>query len=426
MRRTIHKVWGNEFFKGGALITFASFVANILNYFFNVLAARALGPAGFGEISALFSYTAVFSIPMMVMSLVIINKIGARGNQAHSFALSLQEWFQHKLKKWSIVAIPAVLAIPFIPGFTNLTPISGYALIPYIVLNFLVAFYSSIMQGLQLFVWFSVITILTSTLKLSGALLVVAGVDGLTTVVVFLILSALLPNVAAYVILKKNSRHNKIILEKIDKRLSHALFNRYVIITALSILAITLFNNIDVIFVKKFFTATSAGIYSSWSLFAKIILYFMGPLSLVSFIFFSDKNSEKNHERILNLTLVILLFVGIASFLFYRYLSLEIIRLLFGNKFDAVAPYMASASLFGTFYTTSSFVNNYFLAKKSNFSLMLFVLIPLYFILLFLIPRSLGSIISLNIYFSGAIMAVYLVAYGWVIFYNGANGKKKG
>lgn len=425
MRNTINKVWKNDFFKGGALITISSFLANILNYFFSVLAAHALGPSGFGEISALFSYTAVFSIPMMVMSLIVINKIGSKGEGAKPFARALQEWFLFKLRKWWFLGVPAAIAVPLVPGLTNLAPASGYALLPFITLNFLLAFYTAVIQGLQFFFWASLIGVLASVLKLAGAVLVIGGIDGLTTVIVFLLLSSLIPLVASYAVAKQNTPHARMPSDKINKRLAHAILNKYVIFTFLSILAVTLFNNADVIFVKKYFSAQEAGIYGSWSLFSKIILYLMGPLSLVSFIFFSDKNSEKSHERVLNLTLIILVFIGIVSYIFYRFLSVELIRVLFGSKFNAVAPYMAGASLFGTFYTTTSFINNYFLAKKSNFSLMLFGLIPVYFILLFIIPKTLGDIISLNIYFSGAIMSLYIIAYCHRIFYNGANGKKR-
>lgn len=426
MKKTLRRAWSNQFVKGGLLITASSFLANVLNYFFNVLSARALGPAGFGEISALFSYTAVFSIPMMVMSLVIINKIGSKGESARGFSGALQDWFVLKLRRWWFLSVPALIIIPFVPGLTNLAPVSGYALVPFIFLNFLLAFYTAIVQGLQLFLWAAFIGLLTALIKLTGAFAVAGGLSGLTTIIVALLFSALVPLIVAYLILRRHTSTKPRASDAINKRLAHAVLNKYVIFTFISILAITLFNNADVIFVKKFFTAQDAGIYGSWSLFAKIILYVMGPLSLVSFIFFSDKKSSHSHENILLVTLGILLAVGGASFVFYRFFSLEVIRILFGNKFEPVSPYLATASIFGSAYTTSSFINNYFLAKNSKFSLILAACIPVYFALLFFIPRNIKAIITLNMYFSLAVMLFYLVAYGFLIFYNGANGKKKG
>lgn len=426
MKKTIQRAWSNQFIKGGAIITATSFLANILNYFFNLLAARTLGPTGFGEISALFSYTAVFSIPMMVMSLVIINKIGSKGDNSRVFANALQVWFFQKLKRWWFVWMPFAVLIPLVPAATNLAPISGYALIPFIALNFLLSFYTAIVQGLQLFLWAAFIGFLTAIIKLTGAILVAAGVDGLLTVIIFLLFSAAIPLFVGHFVFRRNTPQSITPSENIQKRLSHAILNKYVIYTFLSILALTLFNNGDVIFVKKYFNAQEAGIYGSWSLFAKIILYVMGPLSLVSFIFFSDKKTSRNHERILMITLTILLVIASISFIFYRFFSYDIIRLLFGSKFDAVGPYLSQASIFGSAYTTISFINNYFLAKNSKRSLILAVCIPVYFIFLFVIPRSISSIITLNMWFSVVITVLYLVAYSFPFIYNGANGKKKG
>lgn len=427
MKKTISRAWKSEFVRGGALVTGASFLVNILNYFFNVLAARALGPSGFGEITALFSYTAIFSIPMTVMSLVVINKIGSKGEGARAFAGALQFWFFSKIKRWWYLGIPFILAIPFVPRITNLTMVSGYALLPFIALNFVLSFYNSLIQGLQLFMWVALLGLFTSVIKVSGATLVIAGVDGLATVIIFLLLSVLIPTIAGWALLNKRIVNGigKQRQTAINKRLSHALINRYVIITFISILALTLFSNVDIIFVKKFFSPYAAGIYGSWSLFAKIILYAMGPISIISFIFFSDKKRERNHEHVQNITLVLLGMVGIGSFIFYKYFSIFIIHLFFGSKFDAVAPYLWAASLFGTFYTTITFLMNYFLAKRNNASLMLFFVMPVYFAALFLIPRTLVNIIMLNVYFSAFVVALYLVAYARLIFYNGPNGKTK-
>ena len=76
MMKLLKKLWANEFFQGGFFLTSSSFTINVLNYFFNLLAARTLGPSGFGEITAFFSYNNIFSVPILVVTLVLIQKIG--------------------------------------------------------------------------------------------------------------------------------------------------------------------------------------------------------------------------------------------------------------------------------------------------------------------------------------------------------------
>src|SRR3990167_3186841 len=93
MKKTLSKYWKNEFVQGGFVFTVFSFISSFLNYLFNFFAARALGPAGFGEITALFSYITIFSVPTIVMTLVVIQKVGSKGHESERFALSLQTWF---------------------------------------------------------------------------------------------------------------------------------------------------------------------------------------------------------------------------------------------------------------------------------------------------------------------------------------------
>lgn len=421
MKKTISKLWNNDFLKGSAVFTLTSFATNVINYFFNIITARALGPAGYGEITALFSYTVIFSVPTLVMSLVIIQKIGSKGEIAPVFALSLKNWFFFKLGKWWPLIIPALLISPFIPWFTNLSPASGYILIPFILLSFIAAFYGAILHGLALLLWVSVIGIATSLLKLAGAVFVMFGVDGIHTVLAFLLLATAAQLYLSHTAIKTTIARKGGSGEHIDKRIVHAIFNRQVVITFLSVLAITIFNNIDIILVKKVFSANDTGIYSSWSLLAKIILYVTGPFSMVSYIFFSSKSRRKNHENLLLLSLGMLTIIAASSYVVYRYFSTFVIGLFFGSKYQSVAPYLAGASLFGSFYTIITFINNYFLALKSRFSLTLILFIPVYFLLFFIIPRTLGSIMLLNIYFSAAVTMVYLVAYAWVFFHNRLN-----
>ena len=68
----IKRIWSNEFYQGGIIFTLASFVTSFMNYLFNVFAARGLGPSGYGEITTMFSYIAISSTPLAVLTTTII------------------------------------------------------------------------------------------------------------------------------------------------------------------------------------------------------------------------------------------------------------------------------------------------------------------------------------------------------------------
>ncbi len=419
MRSAFKKVWDNNFLKGGLIFTVASFIGSVINYFFNVLAARGVGPSDFGDITALFSYMTIFSVPTLVMTVVIVQKIGSKGANSKNFVIAVQRWFGEVLKKSWIYMIPVMIFIPFVSGFTNLSVVSGYSFIPLVVLSFIGSFYGALLQGLSLFTWFSIIGIVTVLVKLLGPILVLLKVDGLTTIILFLFTSMAVNLFLSVKILSGNLKKGSIApTHVIRKRIKDALINRQVIVAFLSLLALTAFNNLDVIFAKKYLQDTTAGIYSTWSLFAKIIFFLIGPITTVSYVFFSQKTSEKSHERVLIYSLVTLLGIGVASFIVYKYFAGVLIYYFFGKAFERVIPYLATASIFGFLYSVIAFCNNYFLAKNSYLSLLLALFIPLYTIMLFLIPKNIASFINLNLSFSSCIGAVYIIASVWSFFYN--------
>lgn len=412
MRKTINTLWNNSFIRGGMLFTVSSFVINIVNYFFNLLAARSLGPQGYGEITTLFSYVSITAVPSIVLSMFVIQKISSSGKQKYIFASSLVQLFWQKIKKWWFMFIFILILAPFIPKLANLSSISGLLLLPLIVFSFIATFYAAVMQGLQLFFLLSLITLFGVTLKLFGAILTTFGVDGVGTILFFILLSALIPIMVNVRVLKSYfQRKISISLPQTEKRIISLLYNPQFILILVSTLAITMLNNIDIIFVKKFLSSENAGIYSSWSLLAKIIFYALGPLIAISFIFFSSSETKKHQDTTLVVSLCILLFIGIGSFIFYKVFATFIVSLFFGARFQAVVPYLNQASIFGALYSAIQYINSYFLAIKSRFALLLFVLLPVYVILLFLIPRNLNQIIRLNILFSGFAVLSYLGAY---------------
>lgn len=412
MLKTAKKIWGNEFLKGGIFYTSASFFIHSMNYLFNFLAGRSLGPKGYAEISALFSYLTIALVPTVVFSTFLIQKISATSNNQVTYTYSLEVLFWEKIRRWWYIMIIPVLFIPVLPSLTNLTPLAAWSLYPLIILSFLATFYGGALQGLKLFLAFSLIGVLATFLKLLGAALVAAGIDGVATIIVFIIFSTFCLFYLSKKILTDNLR-KKILTapKKIERRILQILKGRQFIIIFISTLAFTLFNNIDIVMVKKFFSATDAGIYSSWSLFAKIIFYSLGPLISLGFIFIAGAKSPDVQNKTLIYSLIVLLFVGIFSFVFYKYFAVFIVRLFFGGRFEPVSAYLAKASIFGSFYAAAAFINSFFIAKNSPLALILPLFLPIYIVLLFLIPKKLSVITSLNIFFSAVVITAYLGAY---------------
>lgn len=410
MRRITTFISHNEFLKGSFILTAFTFLGGFLNYLFNVMVARALGPSGFGEIAALFSYVSIASVPFVIISKLVIQKISSVEKDRYHFVFSLEKFFWEKLKRWYFLFILALPVVFFLPYLTNLSSITAYSLPFLLVLTFFSSFFASALQGLRLFFAFAIIDSGSLIIKLLGAVLVMVGIGDIATIILFLFASMITASFVNYMTVQKKLK-KRISRETapFEARLIHLLKNKQFLFAATSILAITFLNNIDVAFAKKFFSPYEAGIYSSWSLTAKVMWYICTPLISVSFIYFSEQKNSVFQKNVGLISAVILAVVGIVSFFGYRLFNKEIIMVLFGSRFLGVAPFLGYASIFGFFYTCTHFINSYFMAKKSVFSLALPMSILFYILFLFLFARSLIFIMKLNVFFTAALFSLHLV-----------------
>lgn len=414
MRKKILTLLSNEFIQGGFFLTASSFLINLLNYFFYFFAARILGPTGYGEIVAFFSYIVLISVPMTVFSMIVIQKVGEKNRHQVEYARALENHFWQKVKKWWFLFIPFIIFIPFTPQLTNLPPVIAYFIIPFMISSFISVIYSSVLQGLKLFLIFSIFNLVSTVLKFVGIGLPLFRLGDASAVIAFYFFSGLITLIIFILIIKRQvfrkqrTEATKIVLQRTIFRF---IFDPQFALTLLSILAITAFSNIDIIFVKKYYSSIDAGIYSSWSMLAKVILYATGPMIQVGYVFFSGKRHHYVHERILLFSVGILFLITLIGFVGYQTVGALLVNMLFGERFNAVLPYLGKASLFGGLYTLLTLFNHYYLAKKDKYALLLFSVIPIYISFLFFIPKNISAIVNLNILFSLATLVLYLIAF---------------
>lgn len=409
MKKKFHSIINNQFIQGSLLFTISNIFISLLNYFFNFLAGRSLGPTGYGEIVAFFSYTAIFSIPFTVISSLIIQKISSSNLDHLAFSKSLEFWFMGKLKKWWFISIIFLFIAPFLPKLTNLSPVTSFLIIFTVMLSLFSVFYSSALQGLRIFLLISIIGIITVFIKFLGALAISINFGGLSTILTFLVISSIFNLSAVFFSFKKFVRP-RVVEYKIEKRIASAILNPYFFLTAISVISIILLTNFDIIFAKKFFVAKDAGLFAAWSLFAKIVFYLVGPLVTLSFIFFSNKKNIGEQERILAGTLLVLFFVGSACYIAYTFFPF-LVEVIFGNKFTYIIDFLPQAAIFGIFFSIINLFNNYFLAKKSLFTLILPLAFPVYIFLLFIFGKDFSGIIKIDVFFGLGISIIYLGAY---------------
>ena len=113
MKQKINIFFQNEYFKGGIFLTISSFLINIFNYLFNLLSGRFLTPKDYSEIATLFSYIYILTIPMGIITTIVIQKIGSSEDKNFQKAKTLEHFFWQKINKNIYLFLLSFLIVPF-------------------------------------------------------------------------------------------------------------------------------------------------------------------------------------------------------------------------------------------------------------------------------------------------------------------------
>ncbi len=397
MRHLIHRVSSNPFVQGGALIAVGNLATSLLNYLFNSLAGKQLGPSGYGEIATFFAYINILMVPTTIIGSLIIRRLGQAGQERVVYAHALEQWFLTRMRKLSLLAVLPVLTIPFLPSITNLSLASATGLALIIPLVPLIMLYTSMVQGLQMFGAITFIMLVATIIKLLGIVIPITGIDPLWRVVGFLLLSYITTWVLSLSIAhRKKMPYIAVTGHTIIRRVRDILATPAVIMSMFALLSITFLGNADIIAAKKFMSSQQSGLYSAWSLFAKMILYAGGPLTLVSYIYFSDIDNKNQYRKALVLLSVLVVIGGILSYGAYTLFGHTLMQFFLSSKFNPIISTLPYAALFGTLYLLITIYTNYFVATQSSLSLIPALAIPFYFAAIIISKATFNGLIAIN------------------------------
>lgn len=402
----------NTFIQGGIILTATNFSISLLNYLSNSLVAKTLGPDGFGEFSSLLAYISIFSMPSFIITAIIIRRLGYAGTMRDKVAQVFERWMWKKLKKWSsIIPIFIVLSLG-IPKITGLTIESSFALAIILVVNFIGFIYIALFQGIRAFWLYAITMILISIGRIGGAIISYISTTSILTIYIGMILGYSAPaiiGIRRFRLIDTQTFHKKAYV--LNKSIRNIINKQNVLITSLSLISITLIGNLDIAVAKKVLNSNDVGFYGGWSLFSKIILYTAGPLNALSIIFFSSKEHSKKYTHIMFFVIAGIAFAGTALLLIYKLFGVALVVLLLNDEFLSISPLLTSAAVFGTLYTLITLVNNYFIARNSKASLIIFASVLLYSLCLFIFGKTIDSLIMVNIWITSITACVYLIVF---------------
>ncbi|OGK31020.1 hypothetical protein A3A93_06430 [Candidatus Roizmanbacteria bacterium RIFCSPLOWO2_01_FULL_38_12] len=399
-----------KFLKSSFFYWVASMICGIMNYFFNSYVGKALGPNGFGDITTLFSYVIVLSIPTGIIGTFLIIKIGDKLKN-HGYARSLFLWYINLLKnRWYLLALVFLLS-PFVAPLTGLPQTVAYFLIPILIINWIIAYYNSLLQGLHLLSTIAIVGLLMTAIKLAGGLSAFFFHQGILIILVSLFAGFVVNLLISHFVLSRFLAKAKMVSINFQKKLLTLHKDKHIWLTIASTIAVGLLGNIDIIVAKRLFSAENVGFYSAWLLFGKIILYIFGPILSIAFIFFSSRKYKKFHRPGFIFTIFIFALIGIVAYFGYDMFALTAVNLVFGHKFLPVAPYLDVAAIYGTCYLLVFFTHQFFLAKGSWGVLILPIFSVIYIGVILFAAKSIVILMMITVGFLALVFGSSLIFY---------------
>jgi len=344
LRRGLERLRASAMLKQSLLVFSASMVLNICGFIAHAVASRTLGVTVYGGLYALINAALIAALPAAFIAPVVA-QLAAEFRALHDdgHLRGLTESVADVFTKLGLLymVIAAFAAIPF-AGFLHVPiwSVQFVGLLGAVALS--LSAMRGIAQGTQDFIGYSLSNSIEGIAKVFGIVVLIGVGMKLGGGLIGFFLGPLCALV--YLGLRLRRRYLRAEARSIHydgRRIVHAGAG-----AAAATIALTLMGSADVVLVKHFFDAHSAGLYAAASLGGKILLYLVGFVPTVLLPQAADRHARgaKTHEVLVG---SLLLFGVIALFgLFvFRYFGTDVLHALVGHAFDAAAPLLVAYGL---------------------------------------------------------------------------------
>ena len=356
----LDKIKKDKFLINSLVLFSGSLLVGAINYLYQFLMARMNTVEVYGELQALLAVLTITAVLTGTISTVLVKytadfKATNQINKVYSLFLL----FTKKTVAGGILFFLTFLIFSeYIARFLNLE-----STIPLLILSvaFFISFSSSvnlgIIRGLQKFKELSIISVISTILKLLFSVLLVKlglAINGAIGAVTLASLVGYFVSFYPLKLLFKRKKKEEVQVKEIIK---------YSIPVFFTLLFTGLLSSLSIILVKHFFSAQVAGEFGALVILGNIIFFLTGPISSVMFPMASDAfKSLGNPAKVLKKALFLVIPIGLVMVLSYFLIPNFIINILVGSKFLAINKYLGWIGISMFLYSLVILFSNYFLS----------------------------------------------------------------
>lgn len=356
----------SSFVRHNAIFFAGSVGVGALNYLYYPILGRMLPPAAFGEVQTLVSFFLQLSIFLTVLGLVTVN-ISANYENAESRNRVIFDLERIALVVSLVLLVVSVLARHQLKQFFNFNDSLPFVvLVLAVVVSVPFTFRGAFVRGRHGFGVASISNLIASAAKIvlsAGLVMIglgtVGAMWGVTAAqfiaLVYIAYWARRMGLTRAAGSKWTSRPDMTLL------VPELKYAGLVLVTSL---VITLQFSIDILVVKHYFDARTAGLYAGIATVARIIFFLTGSISQVLMPMVRLKNTNSENQALFKKSFGLLLLTGVPALAIFMLAPEVVMRILMGSQYDQYASLlpMLSAAIFVVAFV--NLVVSYYMALR--------------------------------------------------------------
>lgn len=402
-------------YKNSFILFVGTLISGFGGYLYQLAMGRMLSLEDFGTLAALVSFFSFVLIPAGALATVTTQVIAGLKAKEQYGAIRYVTMRLTRLFVWIGVGLFFffLLVTPLVVQFLKFHDRLSYSILSLTALiAFLSAIWRGLLGGLQRFKDSSINSAVESFLKLLlavGLVLVAFGLVGAVsaTVIASLFALALLRWQLRDILRWKE--------ESIALRPFIPLFSFVFVWT----IAVTALLSIDLLLVKRFFSAEETGLYAAMNLMGKIILFASTAIAGVLFPMATElfeAGNHNEHRRLMIKTLQLALFVAVAGVALYSLFPSFFVTILFGRRYLPFALYLPYFGVVALFLSVIQLLATYFLSiHRRQFLVILFCAVAAEAFLMMLYHATISQVLTVLIAVFGSLCVILL----YLFFFGG-------
>jgi O-antigen/teichoic acid export membrane protein len=362
----LHTLKQNQFLRHNVVFFLGSVGVGALNYLYYPVLGRLMKPSAFGEVQTLVSIFLQLCIFLTVLSLVIVNIVTNTDDEKQRNDLVFE------FEKLALIVSTGILLLSLIfqkqlqhfLQFESPWPFSILAFCMVVTVPFILR--GALVRGKQRFGIVSNGNIIAAGTKiLFSAALVAAGlgtIGAIGGVVLAQLVGCVYIGVWAYRLgLRHDDGHRRLRLPNMRILMPELRYGAFVLLGSL---AITLQYSLDIVVVKHYFDAHTAGLYAGVASVARIVFFLTASISQVLISSVRMREPSKHNTQLLTRSGLLLTALGLPALLILIFMPSTVIRLLMGGTYEAMASLLPRLSMAIFIVSVLNLIAAYYLALR--------------------------------------------------------------